>query len=116
MNNLTINIGLNVNNNEPKEQLLFTFINLDKLFNGKEYQYKILEGGQWNNNKERVVIVELNAGSLNLFSIKLLLSWLCTELNQDAISFKLNNEGHIVFDPLYMGKIFKFSEEKFINF
>lgn len=116
MNNLTINIGLNVNNNEPKEQEAITRHNLARLFNWEQFNFKVVEGGQWDDKHERVAIITLNVGALKLHSLKLILSWLCTELNQDAISFRLNSLGHIVFDPLYMGEIFKFNEEKFIDF
>lgn len=114
MNNLTINIGLNVNNNEPKEQYSYTLNALLRTF--KTFVHRIDEGGQWNQNKERVFVVSVNVGSLNLHAIKILLTNLCIDLEQDAISFKLNNEGQMVFDPHYKGKIFNFSEEKFINF
>lgn len=114
MNNLTINIGLNVNNVEPKRQLDYTISILLRTFTS--FVHKINEGGQWNDNKERVVVVSVNVGSLNLYAIKMLLANLCIDLEQDAIAFKLNNEGNIVFDPLYNGKTFNFSEEKFINF
>lgn len=116
MNNLTINIGLNVNNIEPKEQKAYTLKCLNRLFDYKQYNFKVVEGGEWNENKERVLIVSVNVGALNKHAIKFLLSNLCINVEQDAIAYKLNNEGAIVFDPLYTGEIFNFSEEKFINF
>lgn len=116
MNNLTINIGLNVNNNEPREQKAFTLKVLNRLFDWEQYKFKVVEGGQWDGKHERVLIVSVNVGDLKHHAVKMLLSNLCIDLEQDAVSFKLNNEGSIVFDPLYTGKTFNFSEEKFINF
>lgn len=113
MNNLTINIGLNVNNIQPKRQYHNTTLYLNRLFNNTTI--KICEG-EWKGIKEKVIIASINAGELNSLSVQLLLSWLCTELEQDAISYKLNNEGRIAFDPLYTGEQFQFNEEMFINF
>ncbi len=114
MNNLTINIGLNVNNYEPINQKEITLKTMLKIFSPT--LSKTVETGEWNGNKERVQVYTINAGELDSQGLKLLISWLCIELNQDAISFKLNNEGYIVFNPLYMGEQFRFDNEKFLNF
>jgi hypothetical protein len=116
MNTITINIGLNINNIEPKEQEEITTHNLINLFYLAMYNTRIIEGGEWQGIKERTVISCFDIGDLKPFAIKLLLSWLCTELNQDAIAFKLNGEGYMAFNPLYTGEQFEFSEEMFQNF
>lgn len=114
MNNLTINIGLNVNNNEPNNQKELTLKTMLKIFSPT--LSKTVEGGEWNGIKERIQVYTINAGELNSQGLKLLLSWLCVELNQDAIAFKLNNEGRIAFSPFYNGEKFQFNNEKFLNF
>ena len=115
MNNLTINIGLSTqytNTYYYDNQLIETKKYLSKLF---DFLFVISEG-TWYNTKEKTLVCAVNVQDIKIHTVKILLSNLCIDLNQDAIAFKLNNEGHIVFNPLYTGEQFEFSEEKYQNF
>lgn len=115
MNNLVVNIGLNVGNLEPNSQAHETLSKFLELFHVKSNGFKVGKG-VWEGATERVLVFRTNVGGVSKLAISAILSMLCVILKQDAISFKLNGEGSLAFNPSYEGEKYTFNEEYFINF
>lgn len=120
MKNLIINIGLTVGTIEPTDQLEKTRNLINELFDFCNINYRV-ESGQWLNDEgvlidERVFIVRVNVGSLKKSAVELLLTSLAILLYQDAIAYKLNGEGHLVYNPAFGGELQDFNQEFFKEF
>ena len=117
MKNLVVNIGLNVGNVEPKHQLILTVDVLAHLFNFRFEDWRIHKG-QWQDDEgdiieERVYAVQINVGNLTIVAINNILEAVCEGLNQEAIAFKLNGVGHVVYNSGYKGERFEFNSGYF---
>lgn len=116
MKNLVVNIGLNVGNEEPTNQLKTTMDILSHMFDFTSKDFRIHEG-QWQTDEgvveERVLVVELNVGNLTVVSVKPLLESICEGLVQEAIAYRLNGVGHMAFNDEYEGERFEFKDEFF---
>lgn len=113
MNQAILNIGLNVGDTEPTNQLrlsLQAIMDFDIITN-----VKVVDGvGDWGN--ERTLVVELK-NTMGEHYFKELIVVLCRMLKQDAISYKTSsNKCGLVFNDNYKGEKFEFNEKYFINF
>lgn len=115
MNNLIVNIGLNVGNNEPINQLFKTKEVINDFFNQDFIKNASIETSEWEGVKERTFVFKAKVGILNKRAIAEILSIMAYELNQDAIAFKLNGEGCIAFSGSYVKEIYSFNENFFIE-
>lgn len=119
MYNLELNIGLNVGNTEPTNQLILTHNTLAEYFSFKFSNFRI-ESGSWASEEgiieERVLIREVNVGQMTKFAIHIILETMCETLNQDAIAYKLNGIGDIAYNSSYKGERYQFNEEYFRSF
>lgn len=118
MKNLIINIGLNIGTVEPEDQLQRTLDLLKELFTIDVFK---VDEGQWINEEgetitEGVIVVSVNVGGLKESAINLLMISLAIQLYQDAIAYKLNGEGNLVYNPAYVGNKFSFDQEFFKEF
>lgn len=93
-----INIGLNVNNKEPKNQLKKTLSLLNGLVN-----YRI-ESGNYNGVKERTLVAVVDKKNDYIS--------LCSLLQQDCIS---TSEEILYYNPLFTGTEQEFNSELFIQ-
>ena len=102
---VVVNIGLNVGSHEPKTQLSNT---LKQLANLELTNLRIEDDGEYKGNGERTVVAYFEIHYYNnLFEG---ISWI---LNQEAIAYKLDGEGHIAFNPWYNGERFPFDQKYF---
>ncbi len=112
MEKVVVNIGLNIGVEEPKQQLSRTLISLlgyyalDKVRTDEEGVYK--------GSGERTLIACFETTSSE--SLEKVLEYLCSDLKQECIAYKLNGVGAIAFNRNYEGEKFEFNEEYFINF
>ena len=118
MNNLTINIGLMVGTIEPTNQLELTRDFISSLFKNVNY---IISNSNWLNEEgivieERVAVFSINVGDLKPEAINLLLISTAILLYQDAIAYKLNGEGYLVYNPAFEGELQDFNQEFFKEF
>lgn len=116
MKNLVVNIGLNVGKSEPYGQAKATLDVLSYAFDFHSNDYS-LQTGQWETEEgvieERVLVAQINAGMLTPLSVSLILGEICNTINQEAIAFRLNGVGHVVFHKDYQGERFEFNENYF---
>lgn len=114
MNRLILNIGLNVGETEPANQLGLTLLSLQNRFISfmLPIDIKVSENfGSW--GKERVLVLEMDTYKLNIDGFKSVISLVCTDLRQDGIAFTIDGEGYIVFNPNYKGEKFAFNPDYF---
>lgn len=113
MNKLILNIGLNVGDTEPVNQLSKTLGQLDSHFNYSDIiDIKVSENtGSW--GKERVLVLEIKTILDAYYLFERGLEKLCDKLNQDAIAFTFNDVGYIAFNPNYKGEKFVFNPDYF---
>lgn len=115
---LILNIGLNSKDAvEDLTTLSRTILNTSLVFLEIPVQIKLSENGGGNWEKERVAILEINLDKefhTECFVEYSLLD-LCLILKQDAIAYKLDGIGGLVFNKEYKGERFKFNEEYFQN-
>lgn len=99
MNNLTFNIGLNVGQNEPTNQLSMTINML--LMSFRINDIKIVSGTyecpKDGTIYERTLIVQATSPSQSIRSIISTIGMISQELSQDAIAVKINNVGHLIY-------------------
>lgn len=117
MNYLEINVGLNVGSIEPSNQSYNTIEELSKMFNFGVHDFRIDTGEWWTKEEgevvERTLVVGVDGGKLTSLSISLILTNIAIILNQDAIAFRLNGEGYMVYNPKFEGVKVEFKEEFF---
>lgn len=102
---IEFNIGLNVGNKEPADQLQNTIAVTRPLY----YYIKL---GEWEGVTERVVVGVSNIEMDNLEST--LKSW-CKELNQNAIPYRGFGRKGIIFNDNYKGTHYEFDDNLFVS-
>lgn len=115
---LVLNIGLNSKDAvEDLTTLSRTILDTSLVLCRVPSQIKLSENGGGNWEKERVAILEINLDDKAFTKdfITYALRELCYSLRQDAIAYKLDGVGSLVFHRNYKGERFKFSEEFFQN-
>ena len=110
MNNFDLNIGLNVGYIEPRIQEDRTNYHVNQSFGrlGLSVEVKDGLGGDW--GTERVMIVK-GETTLSLPQLRRELISMCARLHQDAISYRYNGIGDIVFNESYSGEFYEFDKE-----
>ena len=104
---IIINIGLNVGQSEPIDQLS----KIDTIF--KNGYRKRIKTGYWQGVRERTLILRSNTD--NLRQLRKQLKQACTVLQQDAIAYYLpeHNTGSLVFNTGYQGVKYDFDKQYF---
>jgi hypothetical protein len=102
---VVVNIGLNVGSHEPKTQLSNT---LKQLANFELTNLRIEDDGEYKGDGERTLIAYFE-----IYYYNNLFETICWMLNQEAIAYKLDGEGHIAFNPWYKGEKFPFDQKYF---
>lgn len=114
MNKAILNIGLNVGNEEPHEQLTGALLQIARYEVISNVKVVDSKGSDWND--ERTLVVEIH-NTMGEQYFQNLLNVLCRNLKQDAISYKTSSgKSGLVFNDSYEGERFKFNEAYFINF
>lgn len=109
MNKIEINIGLN-NNHFPAEEIIR---DLKSCFFHSEVETQV-QTGEWEGGEEPTLIVELltEVGEIEIREFVLFYTVLLT---QDAIAFRFNGEGELVFNENYTGERYPFDEQYFLT-
>lgn len=116
MKTVVLNIGLNNKDNKEDVTTLYKTIREVSLgFSQPIDNIKLSDdgGGDW--DKERVAVIKMEIQDMGEPYILDVLEYLCTKLSQDAIAYKINGIGFMMFNKEYTGERFPFKEEYFIN-
>jgi len=109
MNKIEINIGLN--NNPATAQSIIIFIN--GYFRGREVKTDV-QVGEWEGADEPTLVVEVFSHESHLV-ISELVEDLIDACTQDAIAFRFNGDGELVFNDNYTGERYPFDEAYFLT-
>jgi len=104
MNKIEINIGLN-NNPIPANEII--------KFIGGEFEHNI-QVGKWEGADEPTLVIEFTR-DIEYYRIVLLVQRMTVLLTQDAIAFRFNGEGELVFNGNYKGERYPFDEQYFLT-
>ena len=105
---ITLNIGLNVGNTQPQGQLKKT---VHHLINAGCKYYRI-EKGYYQGSKENTVVSVIHCK--NESELITYLQWLCTQLQQECISYQSENCSGLVYPLNFSGEKMKFDSKYFI--
>lgn len=113
MNKFDLNIGLNVGYIEPKIQEGATLHWINQFFGRIGLSVDIKEGlgGDWGTERVAVVRGETN---LTIPQMRRELADLCRILRQDAIAYRYEGIGDIVFSEAYKGEFYEFNNDYYI--
>ena len=111
MKKVVVNIGLNIGNEEPKQQLSRTLTTLLGRF--ALTSLRVEEVGVYKGKEERTLVAYFETSSLENLIEGLVDA--CHSLNQEAIAYKLEGVGAVVFNPRYEGEQFPFDQQFFID-
>jgi len=109
MNKIEINIGLN--NNPVTAESITIFFNL--YFRGREFNTDI-QVGEWEGGDEPTLVVEVLSTESQLV-ISELVKDLVDIFTQEAIPFRFNGVGEMVFNDTYTGERYPFDEKYFLT-
>lgn len=98
----TINIGLNVGQQDPAGQLKKTI----KLIQPEQFTIKT---GEWQGVTERTLIAKIGAKKFRE------LESICNELQQEAIAYKAGRRTGLIFNTGYTGERYQFNQNYFNN-
>lgn len=104
MNKIEINIGLN-NNPLPASEILKYFDISD------EHNVQL---GEWVGADEPTLVIEINR-DIEYYRVKMFIINLTKRLTQEAIAFRFNGVGEIVFNENYTGERYPFDEAYFLT-
>lgn len=104
MNKIEINIGLN-NNPLPASEILKYFDISD------EHNIQL---GEWVGADEPTLVIEINR-DIEYYRVKMLIINLTKLLTQEAIAFRFNGVGELVFNESYEGERYPFDEAYFLT-
>lgn len=109
MNKIEINIGLN---NNPKTAERITHL-LNGYFGGRELKTQI-QTGEWEGADEPTLVLEVFSTHTQLVISELVedLVDICT---QEAIPFRFNGVGELLFNDTYTGERYPFDEQYFLT-
>ena len=110
MNKIEINIGLN--NNPVTAKILTLFVNAS--FVGRRSAKTEIQIGEWEGADEPTLVVEVFSTE-SQFVIKELVETLVEVCTQDAIAFRFNGDGELVFNDNYTGERYPFDENYFLT-
>jgi len=113
MNKIEINIGLN--NNPYKAEQIINLLN--GYFYGNNLQSDIktdIQVGEWDGADEPTLVVEVFSNNRQLV-ISELVGDLIDACTQEAIPFRFNGVGELVFNESYEGERYPFDEAYFLT-
>ena len=111
MKKVVLNIGLKVGAEEPKQQLSRTLISLLGYF--ALTNVRVEEEGIYKGSEERTLVAYFDSSSEE--SLVEALAYWCRDLKQEAIAYKYEGVGGIVFSTSYEGEQFPFNQQFFID-
>lgn len=106
---VVVNIGLKVGNEEKKQQLSRTLTSLLDFY--VLTSVKTEQDGIYKGNEERTLVAYFETSSSE--SLVETLEYLCSELEQEAIAYKVGGVGKVAFNPKYEGERFLFDQKYF---
>jgi predicted RNA binding protein with dsRBD fold (UPF0201 family) len=115
MKTIYLNIGLNVNNTEPHNQVNRALSELLHLGEVKQIRIKDDSIYEKLNIKERALIVKMET-HLSQEQIHSDLEDVSKNLNQDSIAFEYEDEGQLAFNPDYNLPKYNFNYKYFAKF
>lgn len=107
MNKIEMNIGLN--NNPCTAQEIVSV--LASSFGSLKHNVQI---GEWDGANEPTLVIEVLV-EYEYFRIKPIVARLVHFLTQDAIAFRFNGDGELVFNDSYTGERYPFDEKYFLT-
>lgn len=107
MNKIEINIGLNNNPCTAQENVMY-FVSL---YTSVKHN---VQTGEWDGADEPTVVMELYTNE-SINDVRNLLEVLTEILTQDAIAFRFNGDGELVFNDNYTGERYPFDEKYFLT-
>ena len=109
MNTIKLNIGL--------ENNLYSFEEVHKIIpryiSYLNYTYR-QQTGEYNGEPERTFVASFEHGASDKIILDIV-EYLTTIFTQDCIAVKINDVGHLVYNPEYTGEKFEFNNEYFIE-
>ena len=111
MKKVVVNIGLNIGAEEPQQQLSRTLISLLGCF--ALTSVRVEEVGVYKGSEERTLVAYFQTSSKENL-VQALVYW-CRDLKQEAIAYKYEGVGGIVFNTSYEGEQFPFDQQFFID-
>lgn len=109
MNKIEMNIGLN-NNPSTAERLTGA---LQSYFEGSTVRTQV-QTGEWDGGDEPTLVVELY-NDISEFELREFVVFNTIALTQDAIAFRFNGVGELVFNDNYTGERYPFDEKYFLT-
>jgi hypothetical protein len=109
MKKVVINIGLKVGNEEPKQQLSRTLTSLLGFFALTSVRTE--DEGVYKGNKERTLVAYFETNQEE--TLNKTLEYICSDLHQEAIAYKIDGVGGVAFNPRYEGEHFAFDQKYF---
>ena len=109
MNKIEINIGLN-NNPSTVEEIIR---DLNSSFEGSEVKTQV-QTGEWDGGDEPTLVVELFS-DINKLELREFVEFYTIFLTQEAIPFRFNGVGELVFNESYEGERYPFDEKYFLT-
>ena len=107
MNKIEINIGLNNNPCTAQENVMY----LVSLYTSVKHNVQL---GEWDGADEPTIVIEFyTKESIN--DVRNLLEVLTKILTQDAIAFRFNGVGELVFNEAYEGERYPFDQAYFLT-
>jgi hypothetical protein len=104
MNKIEINIGLNNNPQKPEGILKYFGIDL-------RHEVQL---GEWDGADEPTLVIEFT-DEIGYDRIKSLIQFFVVNLTQEAIAFRFNGVGELVFNENYTGERYPFDEAYFLT-
>ena len=107
MNKIEINIGLN-NNPFTAQEIVMPFVSSYTSVKNN------VQVGEWEGADEPTVVMEFYTDS-SQNDIRVMIQGLVYVLTQDAIAFRFNGDGELVFSSHYTGERYEFDENYFLT-
>ena len=111
MKKVVVNIGLKIGAEEPQQQLSRTLISLLGYY--ALTSVRVEEVGVYKGSEERTLVAYFQTSSEESL-VEALVYW-CRDLKQEAIAYKYEGVGGIVFNTSYEGEQFPFDQQFFID-
>lgn len=109
MNKIEINIGLN-NNPSTAEEIIR---DLNSSFEGSQVHTQV-QTGEWDGGDEPTLVVELFS-DISEFELREFVVFNTIVLTQEAIPFRFNGVGELVFNENYKVERYPFDEKYFLT-
>ena len=108
MNKIEINIGLN-NNPYTAQEIVSAFVGY---LTSVKHNVQV---GEWEGADELTVVMEFSVQNVSVEKVRNMLKSLTDVFTQDAIAFRFNGDGELVFNENYTGERYEFDENYFLT-